>query len=141
MKRNTLIEQLTEVVRTLDDGQLEHLLAYATNVLTVTKEQRDAILEDTDRRGRELAELAEAARELRRATLSRSERAIADRIQRGRALVHEDLERRDLKFAELEYLRDVSFGQDAGGLGDPATLTGDAYYLGFTKGYSEGISQ
>ena len=24
---------------------------------------------------------------------------------------------------------------------DPAALTGDAYYLGFTKGYSEGISQ
>lgn len=140
MKRNTLIEQLTEVVRTLDEGQLEQLLAFA-NVLTAAEDQKEEIREEMDRRGRELAELAEAARDLRRATLSRSERAIADRIQRGRALVHEDLERRDLKFAELEYLRDVSFGQDAGGLGDPAALTGDAYYLGFTKGYSEGISQ
>ena len=140
MKRNTLIEQLTEVVRTLDEGQLEQLLAFA-NVLTAAEDQKEEIREEMDRRGRELAELAEAARDLRRATLSRSERAIADRIQRGRTLVHEDLERRDLKFAELEYLRDVSFGQDAGGLGDPAALTGDAYYLGFTKGYSEGISQ
>ena len=140
MKRNTLIEQLTEVVRTLDEGQLEQLLAFA-NVLTATREQQEALQEDMDRRGQELAELAEAARDLRRATLSRSERAIADRIQRGRSLVHEDLERRDLKFAELEYLRDVSFGQDAGGLGDPAALTGDAYYLGFTKGYTEGISK
>jgi len=140
MKRNTLIEQLTEVVRTLDEGQLEQLLAFA-NVLTAAEDQKEEIREEMDRRGRELAELAEAARDLRRATLSRSEKAIADRIQRGRALVHEDLERRDLKFAELEYLRDVSFGQDAGGLGDPAALTGDAYYLGFTKGYSEGISQ
>lgn len=140
MKRNTLIEQLTEVVSSLDEGQLEQLLAFA-NVLTATREQQEALQEDMDRRGRELAELAEAARDLRRATLSRSEKAIADRIQRGRALVHEDLERRDLKFAELEYLRDVSFGQDAGGLGDPAALTGDAYYLGFTKGYTEGISK
>lgn len=140
MKRNTLIEQLTEVVSSLDEGQLEQLLAFA-NVLTATREQQEALQEDMDRRGRELAELAEAARDLRRATLSRSERAIADRIQRGRAMVHEDLERRDLKFAELEYLRDVSFGQDAGGLGDPAALTGDAYYLGFTKGYTEGISK
>lgn len=140
MKRNTLIEQLTEVVRTLDEGQLEQLLAFA-NVLTAAEDQKEEIREEMDRRGQELAELAEAARDLRRATLSRSEKAIADRIQRGRALVHEDLERRDLKFAELEYLRDVSFGQDAGGLGDPAALTGDAYYLGFTKGYSEGISQ
>lgn len=140
MKRNTLIEQLTEVVRTLDEGQLEQLLAFA-NVLTAAEDQKEEIREEMDRRGRELAELAEAARDLRRATLSRSEKTIADRIQRGRALVHEDLERRDLKFAELEYLRDVSFGQDAGGLRDPAALTGDAYYLGFTKGYSEGISQ
>lgn len=140
MKRNTLIEQLTEVVSSLDEGQLEQLLAFA-NVLTAAEDQKEEIREEMDRRGRELAELAEAARDLRRATLSRSERAIADRIQRGRTLVHEDLERRDLKFAELEYLRDVSFGQDAGGLGDPAALTGDAYYLGFTKGYSEGISQ
>ena len=140
MKRNTLIEQLTEVVRTLDEGQLEQLLAFA-NVLTAAEDQKEEIREEMDRRGRELAELAEAARDLRRATLSRSEKAIADRIQRGRALVHEDLERRDLKFAELEYLRDVSFGQDAGGLGDPAALTGDAYYLGFTKGYTEGISK
>lgn len=140
MKRNTLIEQLTEVVSSLDEGQLEQLLAFA-NVLTAAEDQKEEIREEMDRRGRELAELAEAARDLRRATLSRSEKAIADRIQRGRALVHEDLERRDLKFAELEYLRNVSFGQDAGGLGDPAALTGDAYYLGFTKGYSEGISQ
>lgn len=140
MKRNTLIEQLTEVVRTLDEGQLEQLLAFA-NVLTAAEDQKEEIREEMDRRGRELAELAEAARDLRRATLSRSEKAIADRIQRGRALVHEDLERRDLKFAELEYLRDVSFGQDAGGLGDPAALTGDAYYLGFTKGYAAGMMQ
>ncbi|MBQ9212126.1 MAG: hypothetical protein IJ153_10560 [Clostridia bacterium] len=140
MKRNTLIERLTEIVSALDEGQLEQLLAFA-NVLTVTREQRDELQEDIERRGQELAELAEAARDLRRAKLSRSEKNIADRIQRGRDLVHADLERRDLKFAELEYLRDVSFGQDAGGLGDPAGLTGDAYYLGFTKGYTAGVLQ
>lgn len=140
MKRNTLIEQLTEVVSALDEGQLEQLLAFA-NVLTATRDQRDELQEEMAQRGQELADLAEAARDLRRARLSRSEKAIADRIQRGRDLVHADLERRDLKFAELEYLRDVSFGQDAAGLGDPARLTGDAYYMGFTKGYSEGISQ
>ena len=72
MKRNTLIEQLTEVVRTLDEGQLEQLLAFA-NVLTAAEDQKEEIREEMDRRGRELAELAEAARDLRRATLSRSE--------------------------------------------------------------------
>ena len=140
MKRNTLIEQLTEVVSALDEAQLEQLLAFA-QILTATKDQAEQIREDAERHGQELVDLAEAARDLRRATLSRSEKAIAGRIQRGRELVQGDLERRDLKFAELEYLRNVSFGQDAGGFGDVARLTGDAYYMGFTKGYTAGVSQ
>ena len=133
MKRNAMIEELKETTGTMDEGQLTQLMAFA-RVLTTPQTDRAEIPETLEKRSRELEELADAAREFRRASLRYGEKTIAERIQHGRKLAARDPKRLDLRFRELEYLRDVSLGATGPCPGDLARLIGDAYYLGLSKG-------
>ena len=147
MIRNTLIEKLTEKVNGMSEEQLEQLLGLAC---IISEAPAEKTLENIEDREQELEELEEAAREVRRANLRKGEKAVDDQIQRGRTLIREDMERRDLQYTELEYLLEVSYGsawtEDTAGRrqrifgNDPARLAGDAYKLGFTKGYVASVS-
>lgn len=142
MNRNTMIKDLTEKINSMTEDQLEQLHSFAH---VITEDHPERILQDISSREEQLLELQQAARDLRRSRLSPTEQAIAARIQHGRELIQEDIHR-DMMLQELDYLREVSYG-DAGEMegpagaavriygNDPARLAGDAYRLGFNRGY------
>jgi len=131
MSRIEIMEKLNAQIDSMDDQELEHLANLATALRVYSSEERrNALSERIAENERAMVEQERTAREQRRANLSRGEKMISNRIQRGRALAREAAGNQDLSCSEIDYLRDISQGG--------AYLAGDAFYLGFAKGYRVG---
>lgn len=128
MLRNELIEKLNETVSGLDDSSIQFLVNWADFMLNGPSVEE--IREKVATNERALAEQERVAREQRRANLTRGEKVVFNRIQKGKALVLEDVQHRDMTGRDVEFLRDVSQ--------EGLQLACDAFYLGFEKGYKVG---